>query len=111
MTVSATTPSGDSIPALLYRGSVIVATSGSSLSIDCVAAKAVTVTVLADTWLRVGFGSVSADGQDGCDILPAGCKWTERLPDSNSRAIPHATVALATVDGSISIAVVRFAAE
>lgn len=96
---------GVSIPALYYSGSRVLQLNGTTQVVDPDASVAVTITVTADTWLRVGRGAVlEADGLDGCDYLPAGTKWTEGIHEGER-------IALATVDGAAAVAVVRFAEE
>jgi len=93
---------GRSLDAVYYGTSVVLATSGTSQLVAIpTGVTAITIAVLADTWIRMAPGTPAADGTAGCGLLPAGSVWTEGV-------VPGSSLALATVDGSTSTAVVRF---
>jgi hypothetical protein len=103
--LTATTTGGEPLPALIYVGSVVLATSGASsaVAVGNAGLTAITVSVLVDTWMRIGTSaSVVADGLNGCRLLPAGAMWTEGVR-------PGAWVALATVAGGASTACISLA--
>ncbi len=97
MTQTAKNQDGEAIPAIQYGSSVVVATGSSSVPV-VVPSSLFTITVNKDSWIRVGG---SADGLNGCDLIPAGIKWSEAVQ-------PGVSVGITTVDGTSGVAVLRF---
>jgi hypothetical protein len=103
--LAVTSPGGEILPALIYASSLVVSTSSTSAAVSLANTDlvAITVAVLADTWMRIGYApSVVADGSNGCRLIPAGSIWTEGVR-------PGAWLAFITVDGSASTACVSVA--
>ena len=102
MVVSILNEGGTPLPALYYTTSFVISVNGTSQTFIVPSyTSSITITTLTDCWVCIGNSSVVANGQNGCDIIPAGTKWCEGIR-------PGQYIAISSIAGDSNHAVFRW---